>query len=87
MISVIIPTCDRPLAFLHEAIVSVLEQSHTPHEVIVVDNGINVVDLAELPEGVTVYRLPPRVGASRSRNFGAAMATGTHLAFLDVISQ
>lgn len=83
MISVIIPTCDRPAEFLHEAVVSVFEQSHLPHEVIVVDNGISDVDPSVLPEGVTVYRLPPRVGASRSRNFGAAMATGTHLAFLD----
>ena len=83
MISVIIPTCDRPATFLHEAIASVLGQSYVPHEVIIVDNGIDDIDISALPQGVIVYRLPPRVGASRSRNFGAAMATGTHLAFLD----
>lgn len=83
MISVIIPTCDRPIEFLMEAINSVLGQSLSPAEVIVVDNGSCDVDSAALPEGVTLYRLPPRVGPSRARNFGAAMATGTHLAFLD----
>lgn len=60
MISVIIPTCDRPAKFLYEAVVSVVEQSHSPHEVLVVDNGINDVDISAVPEGVTVYRLPPR---------------------------
>lgn len=83
MISVIIPTCDRPAEFLQKATASVLEQSLPPHEVIIVDNGTIDVDIAKLPEGIIVYRLPPRVGASRSRNFGAAMARGTHLAFLD----
>lgn len=83
MISVIIPTCDRPYEFLREAIESVQSQSLMPTEVIVVDNGINDVECGALPEGVIFYRLPPRVGASRARNFGAAMATGTHLAFLD----
>ncbi|MEI4233135.1 glycosyltransferase family 2 protein [Roseovarius sp. D22-M7] len=82
-ISVIIPTCDRPSEFVCTAIRSVLAQSLTPLEVIVVDNGTHNADPASLPQGVTLYRLPPRVGPSRARNFGAAMAKGTHLAFLD----
>ena len=83
MITVIIPTCDRPAEFLREAIDSVLAQTLPPSEVIVVDNGTRDADPAALPDGVTLYRLPPRVGPSRARNFGAAMAKGTHLAFLD----
>lgn len=83
MISVIIPTCDRPAEFLREAINSALGQSLAPGEVIVVDNGTRDADPAAFPEGVTLYRLPPRVGPSRARNFGAAMARGSHLAFLD----
>lgn len=83
MISAIIPTCDRPLDFLLTAIQSAQTQSLPPHEVIVVDNGIRPVDAASLPPDVRLLRLPPRSGASRSRNFGAAMAQGTHLAFLD----
>jgi GT2 family glycosyltransferase len=83
MISVIIPTCDRPAEFLREAIESVLAQTLPPGEVIVVDNGTRDADPTALPEGVTLYRLPPRVGPSRARNFGAAMAKGATLAFLD----
>lgn len=83
MISVIIPTCDRPEAFLRAAIESVLVQTLPPTEVIVVDNGSRDADIAALPEEITLYRLPPRVGPSRARNFGAAVAKGTHLAFLD----
>ena len=83
MISVIIPTCDRPAEFLREAIESVLAQTLPPSEVIVVDNGTRDADPTALPDGVTLYRLPPRVGPSQARNFGAAMAKGTHLGFID----
>jgi glycosyltransferase involved in cell wall biosynthesis len=48
-----------------------------------VDNCTIEIDHDALPDGVTIYRLPRRVGPSRARNFGAAMASGTHLAFLD----
>lgn len=83
MISAIIPTCDRPLDFLLTAIASAKAQTLAPSQIIVVDNGVNRVAADRLPEGVTLYQLPPRVGASRSRNFGAAMASGSYLAFLD----
>ncbi len=83
MISVIIPTCDRPPEFLKQAIDSVLSQSLAPSEIIVVDNGTRDADPTAIPEGVTLYRLPPRVGPSRARNFGAAMAKSSYLAFLD----
>ena len=83
MISVIIPTCDRPANFLLQAVNSALGQSHAPQEVIVVDNGTQEADPTILPDGISYYRLPPRIGPSRARNFGAAMAKGTHLAFLD----
>tara|TARA_R110001599_G_scaffold266200_1_gene466930 strand:+ start:7754 stop:8530 length:777 start_codon:yes stop_codon:yes gene_type:complete len=83
MISVIIPTCNRPAAFLYKAIESAMAQSLPPHEVIVVDNCTFSIDRESLPEKVAVYRLPQRIGPSRARNFGAARASGTHFAFLD----
>ncbi|WP_168044676.1 glycosyltransferase family 2 protein [Ectothiorhodospira sp. PHS-1] len=83
MISVVIPTCDRSTNFLYKAVTSALTQTLKPIEVIVVDNGIRDADSAALPEGVKRFRLPPRIGASRARNFGAAMAQGSHVAFLD----
>jgi GT2 family glycosyltransferase len=81
-ISVIIPTCDRP-ELLAEAVESVLRQSLPPREILVLDNGTRSVDAACLPPSVTVVRLPPRVGPSRARNHGAAIAAGHYVAFLD----
>lgn len=83
MISVIIPTADRPPHYLRQAIDSVLGQTLKPAEVLVVDNGRVPIDGATLPDGVTLVRLAPNVGPSRARNAGAAAARGTHLAFLD----
>jgi glycosyltransferase involved in cell wall biosynthesis len=83
LISVIIPTADRPPAFLLDAVTSVLAQTLAPMEILVMDNGLRAVDPAILPGGVTLVRLAPRVGPSRARNAGAAKARGAHLAFLD----
>jgi glycosyltransferase involved in cell wall biosynthesis len=83
MISVIIPTADRPPAYLRQAVDSVLAQTLPPAEILVMDNGARPVDPQVLPEGVRLERLPPLVGPSRARNAGAAMARGSHLAFLD----
>lgn len=81
-ISVIIPTCDRP-ELLAQAVDSVLRQSLQPREILVLDNGTKPVNAACLPPSVTVVRLPPRVGPSRARNHGAAIAEGHYVAFLD----
>lgn len=83
MISVVIPTCDRSPEFLKVAVDSVLQQTLAPLEIIIVDNGVRDATLLANSDVVTRYRLPPRVGPSRARNFGAAMARGDYLAFLD----
>ncbi|MDI5934380.1 glycosyltransferase family 2 protein [Halomonas kalidii] len=82
-ISVIIPTCDRPSEFLNSAIASALAQSLSPLEILIIDNGISKVHEEDLASGVELYRLKPHVGVSRARNFGAAMARGDYVAFLD----
>lgn len=84
-ITVVIPTCDRPAEFLREAVLSVLHQSLAPDEVIIVDNGVSDADVGDLLENTVIklLRLPPRVGPSRARNFGAAMAQSQYIAFLD----
>ncbi|WP_026987985.1 glycosyltransferase family 2 protein [Fodinicurvata fenggangensis] len=81
-ISVVIPTCDRPL-WVQRALRSVRAQTHVPREIIVVDNGITPVPPETLPQGVTLLRLAPRVGVSSARNAGADRATGEFVAFLD----
>lgn len=82
-ISVIIPTCDRPTEFLLEAIESVNKQTLLAHEIIVVNNGEAVIAPSDLPSNVICFNIKPYVGVSRARNFGAAMARGDFIAFLD----
>lgn len=81
-ISVIIPTCDRP-DYVREALASVRAQQSPPREILVIDNGTTALHPSEMPPGVQLFRLPARVGPSRARNFGAAIATSAYLAFLD----
>lgn len=82
-ISVIIPTFNR-LAFLREAIASVLAQSHPVHEIIVVDDGGSdgsevVTDMSPLVR----YLWQPNAGPSAARNAGIEAATGDAIALLD----
>jgi GT2 family glycosyltransferase len=81
-ISVIIPTCDRP-EYVREAIASALAQTMRPHEILVIDNGSRELRLDGFPPEVKLHRVAPRIGPARARNFGAAVATGAYLAFLD----
>lgn len=83
LISVIIPTCDRPHHFLLRAIESVCEQSLSANELIVVNNGRPENLPLILPPQVKLFNITPYAGVSRARNFGAAMATNELIAFLD----
>jgi len=83
-ISCIVPTCDRP-DFLPKTIRSILDQSLKAFEILVINNGKE--DMLNLPEGlerkVTVHRIAPYAGVAQARNFGAYLAQGDYLAFLD----
>lgn len=80
-ISVIIPTCDRPSLF-EEALASVRAQSVAPCEVLVINNGtVPLPD--EARKQATVVDIMPYAGAAQARNFGALLAQGDYLAFLD----
>jgi glycosyltransferase involved in cell wall biosynthesis len=82
MISVVIPTCNRP-RLLEEALNSVLEQSLQPEEIILVNNGDEPLAYFPALSHVRVIEAPRRAGGGQARNIGAATATSEYLAFLD----
>ena len=82
-ISCIIPTHNRG-DYLKEALNSVICQTREPDEIIVVNNGEQRVDLVGLEsESIKIFNIVPHAGASQARNFGASVAAGDYLAFLD----
>ncbi|MCL5777887.1 glycosyltransferase [Limibaculum sp. FT325] len=83
--SVVIPTYNRP-QFLREAVESVLAQTLSPREIIVVDDCSPVEvtpHLAGMPSWVIYYRLSKNRGVSAARNKGVELATSDFVAFLD----
>ncbi len=79
-ISVIIPTRDRP-DFLAEAVGSVLQQSFSDLELLIVNDGASpVANFGD--ERVRVLNNQMR-GAVPARNLGILKASGSHIAFLD----
>ena len=83
--SVIIPMYNKAL-FVETAINSVLRQSHTDFEIIVIDDGSHDHG-ANLVKGFTDERIQlvqqPNGGVSRARNRGIALAKGELICFLD----
>ena len=84
LVSVIIPTYNR-WPMLGEAVESVLAQTMSDYELIVVDDGSTDETPRRLREyGARLTVLPQsRSGVSAARNLGARRASGKYLAFLD----
>jgi glycosyltransferase involved in cell wall biosynthesis len=85
LVSVIIPVYNRRL-MVQEAVASVLEQDFQDYEIIIVEDGSDNLQSMFRPEVMkeTVrYYYRPHKGVSAARNFGATVANGHYLAFLD----
>jgi len=86
LVSVIIPTFNRA-RYLREAIDSVLHQTYSDWELIIVDDGstdetqANMETLADAR--VQVVRRPHEGNVARTRNVGLERARGRYVAFLD----
>lgn len=85
-VSVVIPTFNREQS-THEAIDSVLSQSHRPIEIIVVDDASDVPfePRPNMKGGIpiTVLRHTKNMGAAQARQTGIEKARARYLAFLD----
>ncbi len=85
-VSIIIPTRNRPV-LVRRAVHTVLNQTHTDWELIVVDDGSDVPVTPNLlrtdDPRVTVLRREDGTGVSAARNAGIARASGSWVAFLD----
>jgi GT2 family glycosyltransferase len=80
-ISVIMPIFQRS-AMGKRAIASVMNQTHAPHEVIIVDDGSTPPQPHPIP-GANVIRLNKNQGVSHARNIGIQQATGDWVALID----
>jgi len=84
LVSVIIPTYNR-WPMVGEAVESVLRQSRRDFEIIVIDDGSTDDTTKELQKYGSHVRLvsQARAGVAAARNYGATLAAGRCLAFLD----
>lgn len=84
MISVIIPSYNSD-KYIGEAIRSVLRQTCTDYEIIVIDDGSTdrTREIIENNFPKVRYFYIPNQGVSRARNYGIQMARGEFIAFLD----
>ncbi|MBI2852131.1 MAG: glycosyltransferase family 2 protein [Chloroflexi bacterium] len=83
-VSVIIPTYNRA-SMVKDAIESVLVQTHTDHEIIVVDDGStdNTREIVASFSNKVRYVYQQNRGRSNARNHGLRLAQGKYIAFLD----
>ncbi len=88
MISVIIPTFNRA-GFLSRSILSVVQQTLSPAELIIVDDGSTdnteqvVHDISSNSPVSIVYQYQQNSGAAAARNTGIRSSRHEHIAFLD----
>ena len=87
ILSVVIP-CYNASSTIEECVLSVMDQSLTDLEIIVVDDGSTDDSLAicrrlaEEDERISVYT-KKNAGQGIARNFGMSHATGEYIAFVD----
>jgi glycosyltransferase involved in cell wall biosynthesis len=88
LVSTIIPVYNRP-ALLHEAVDSVLAQTHRPIEIIIVDDGSTdstpavIRGLADAHPGIVVALRQDNAGPGVAREAGRLRARGGFIQYLD----
>ncbi|OUX36077.1 MAG: hypothetical protein CBE33_06760 [Candidatus Pelagibacter sp. TMED273] len=83
LISVVIPTLNNRQEFLKEALNSIETQSQLPFEVIIINNGKQELKVPQTSLNIRHLKTIFRGGVAQARNFGASLAQGEYIAFLD----
>ena len=83
-VTVVIP-CHNYGRFLSEAVESVLHQTHTNLEIIIVNDGStdDTAEVASRYKDKALYRYLPNRGPAAARNTGISLSSGHYVAFLD----
>src|SRR5690348_1065740 len=87
VVSVILPTYNRA-SLISRAIRSVLNQTFTDWELLIVDDGSTdateqLIRSRSADSRIRYMKLPQNVGMCNARNHGIALARGEFIAFLD----
>lgn len=86
-ISVIMPVYNTNKEYLAEAVTSILEQTYSDFELLVIDDGSSVTysDLMDSwnDQRLKYIKLAKNQGAANARNYGLSHAQGEFIAFLD----
>jgi glycosyltransferase involved in cell wall biosynthesis len=86
VVSIILPTYNRAV-LLRQSIQSVLDQSYTDFELIIVDDGSTDATRDEVQSGmdprIRYFQLPHTGCTGRLKNFAIAQSRGEFLAFID----
>ncbi|RMH54462.1 MAG: glycosyltransferase family 2 protein [Candidatus Hydrogenedentota bacterium] len=88
LVSVIMPTYNRA-AYIRDAIESVLAQTHTNHEIIIIDNFSQdetetiVAEYRKKHDNIVYRKFANNGVVAASRNAGMKVARGRYIAFLD----
>jgi len=87
-VSVIIPTKNR-ISYLRQAVNSVLNQTYSAHEILIVDDGSGkeiaeqINELKRLSTKIAIFHIPESRGTSFARNLALDNVSGDFVIFLD----
>lgn len=88
LVSVIITTYNRKIKYIKRAVDSVLRQTYSNIEIIIVDDNVDINYRVEVQhycrnKGIKYIMTSGKKGANYGRNLGAINSKGDYLAFLD----
>lgn len=88
LVSVVMATFNEPVEIITKSIESILNQTFTDFELIIIDDSSNVdtkkaIDLLSNDKRVLVLREPQRIGFVKSLNLGLLQAKGKYIARMD----